>query len=377
MESYDVAVVGLGGMGSAALANVARRGARAVGLEQFGRGHALGASSGRSRLIRKAYFEHPSYVPLVLRAYDAWRELEATTGLQILYETGLLMAGPPDSMVLQGALLSARTYGLELEQLDAAQIAARFPMMNPRSGEVGVFEPYSGFVVPEASIEAHMRVAEAYGAETRFHTAVLDWERIGTTIRLHLGDGGQLDASRVIACAGPWWAGRDDAAMPIRLQRNVMHWFRPSSDAFALGRCPAFLIERAGLLERLYGFPDHGFGVKVAFHGYGDLLDVPLRLDREIHPEEVATVQLALEGWMPGAATTWLEGKACVYAWSPDENFIVGPHPNDAGVIVAGGFSGHGFKFAVVLGEILADLALEGGTSLDIDFLSPRRFETS
>ncbi len=374
MESYDVAVIGLGGMGSAALACAARRGVRAIGIEQFARGHALGASSGRSRLIRKAYFEHPSYVPLLLRTYDAWREIETETGLSILHQTGLLLAGPAESAVLQGAMLSARTYGLALEHLDAAQIAARFPMMNPMPGEFGVFECDAGFVVPEASFEAHMRIAEAHGARARFETAVRHWERAGTMIRLLLASGESLEASRVIACAGPWWATHDDAAMPVRLQRNVMHWFRPASDAFALGRCPAFLIERAGLPERLYGFPDHGFGVKAAFHGYGDGLDIPAHLDRDVHAQEIATTQRALDAWMPGAAAVWLEGKACMYAWSPDENFIVGAHPGDPHVIVAGGFSGHGFKFAAVMGEVLADLALDGTTQFDIAFLSPQRF---
>jgi sarcosine oxidase len=377
MESYDVAVVGLGGMGSAALANLARRGVRAIGIEQFTRGHALGASSGRSRLIRKAYFEHPSYVPLLLRAYEAWREVEAATNQRIFYETGLLMAGPPESVVLQGALRAARTYDLPIEELDAAQIVARFPMMHPAPGEVGVYEPDAGFVVPEVSFEAHMRIAQAHGAAARFDTTVLDWRRADGMIRLRLAGGETIDASRVVACAGPWWATHADGAMPIRLQRNVMHWFTPASDAFTLGRCPSFLIERAGAPERLYGFPDHGYGVKAAFHGYGDALAAPEQLDRSIRPGDVTVVQAALDAWMPGAAAAWNAGKACMYAYSPDEHFIVGLHPGDPQIVLAGGFSGHGFKFAAVIGEVLADLALEGGTSFDIAFLSPARFATA
>lgn len=373
MESYDVAVIGLGGMGSAALAHVARRGARAIGIEQFARGHALGASSGRSRLFRTAYYEHRNYVPLLLRAYDAWREVERDTGVSILRETGLLMTGPPESPVIAGAARSARAYGLPVEHLDAVQIAARFPMMRPLPGEVGVFEPGAGFVIPEAAVDAHLRIAERHGAQMRFESAVMSWERTGSLLRVRLADGGEVEAARAIVCAGPWWAVHGEAVVPVRLQRNVQLWFRPLSDAFTIGRCPAFLIERSGFPEPLYGFPDYGCGVKAAFHG-NDVIVSPERLDREIHAADVEPLRAALDAWMPGAAADVIEGKACMYAMTPDEHFVVGTHPTEPSVIVAGGFSGHGFKFVAVMGEVLADLALDGGTRYDIAFLSPTRF---
>jgi sarcosine oxidase len=374
MDSYDVVVIGLGGMGSAALANVARRGASVAGIEQFMRGHLNGSSSGKSRMIRKTYFEHASYVPLVLRAYDAWDELERLTGIPIFRKTSVLLAGPSESPMIRGAAGAAKANDIALEHLTAAEIRKRFPMMRPLDDEVGLVEPDGGFIMPEAAIEGYLRIAEDCGARMLFESPVTGWESTGSTLRVQLADGASIAASRLIVCAGPWWTQLRSEAIPLQLQRSVQLWFRPSSPAFFVGKCPAFMLDRADQPQPLYGFPDYGGGVKAALHGFGETIASPGQLDRAVHPSDVAPVRDALARWMPGSHAMCIEGKVCMYELTPDRHFVIGLHPNEPQVVIAGGFSGHGFKFASVVGEVLADLALDGGTPRDIEFFSPTRF---
>jgi sarcosine oxidase len=373
--TYDLAVVGLGGMGSSTAAHAARRGRRVLGLEQFARGHALGASSGRSRIIRKAYFEHPAYVPLLVRAYELWHELERSTGTRVLDLVGLLLVGAPESATLTGALRSAREHDLPLDTLTSADIRARFPGATPRADEIGLFERDAGMVFPEAAVAAHLAVAEAAGADVRFESAVAAYRSAGDLLEIELADGTTVRSARLAICAGPWLARAfSQSPTTLRLQRNVQVWFRPSTDAFASQRFPAYLVERADLPAPLYGFPDYGFGVKAALHGYGTDLHDADEIDRAIRDADIARVRSALDGWMPGAAQTYLDGKACTYALTPDEHFVIDRDPADPRIVIAGGFSGHGFKFASVVGEIVADLALDGGTRHPIGFLGLDRF---
>lgn len=372
-NTYDLAVLGLGGMGSAVLAHGSARG-RAIGIERFRRGHDLGSSSGRSRIIRKAYFEDPHYVPLLQRTYALWRDLERTTGMSLMNVTGVLAVGPHDSTVMRATSATARAYDLPLEELDAAAIAQRFHGTAPRPGEIGLLEREAGIVFPEAAIEAHLRVAESNGAEMLFGTAVEDYTLSGTGVALRLADGAEVRAARLVVCAGPWLAlVAGDLNLPLRVQRNVQLWFQASTTAYAADRFPAFLVDRPELPAPLYGFPDLGDGVKAAFHGYGEST-APDALDRAIHATDVEPVRAALEDWMPGAAAAFAFGKACMYTLTPDEHFLIDRHPHDARVVIAGGFSGHGFKFAPVIGEIAAQLAFEGGTTHPIEFLRIGRF---
>jgi sarcosine oxidase len=374
---YDVAVVGLGAMGSAALANLAGRGASVVGFDRFARGHSLGASNGRSRLIRKAYYEDASYVPLVLRAYDAWHELEALTGAAILHRTGLLLAGCPNSEIIENAAKSATMHDLPFEMLDAGAIRARFPAFAPRDDEIGLYERDGGYLAPEAAVDAYLELANQRGASIRFNSPVASWERVanGVRVRLETPSADSIEARRVILSAGSWANGLGgDVAMPIEVQRNVQLWFRSDGGGFGVDRCAPFLLDRAGLPRPLYGVPDYGFGVKAAFHAFGETVESVESLDRSIRQSDVDTLTQALEAWMPGAAGALVESRVCMYDLSPDRNFIVGADPQEPRVILAGGFSGHGFKFASVIGEILADLALDGATPYDLGFLSPQRF---
>lgn len=373
--SYDVAIVGLGGMGSAILAQCAERGASVVGIEQFGPVHDRGASHGKTRMIRKAYFEDSAYVPLVLRAYELWRELERAAGEEILRITGLLSVGAETAEIIQGTRRAALAHDLLIESLSRGELKARYPTVELAKDEVALFEVDGGVLDPERAVRAQLKKAKAQGAEMRFGVAMESWHPTGAGFELALSGGERISARKLILALGPWFqAALEAIGIGLRVQRNIQVWFSPDTRAYDAPGFPAFLVERPGLPAPLYGFPDFGDGVKAAFHGFGDLTEAK-HLNREIElARDVTPVAEALEQWMPGAAGTFREAKPCMYSLTPDENFLIDRHPEHANLILCGGFSGHGFKFAPVIGEIGADLALDGESRHQIEFLSIRRF---
>lgn len=372
---YDVAVVGLGGMGSAILAHCATRGAAAIGIEKFQPAHDLGSSHGKSRMIRKAYFEDPAYVPLVIRAYELWRQLERETGEELLRMTGVLSVGSEGSEIIAGTLRAAKEHNLAVERLTQREIKARYPTLVLLKNEVALFEPDGGVLNPEKAVRAHLRVAERRGAEMRFGVAMESWQPAENGFELRLSDGTQVSTKKLVLALGPWFQKTlESLGVGIRVQRNIQAWFSPATDLYKAPAFPSFLVNRAGLPAPLYGFPDLGDGVKAAFHGAGDLTDAD-HIERQVDwARDVEPIAEALEQWMPGAAKTFREAKPCMYTLTPDEHFVIDHHPDNANLVLCGGFSGHGFKFAPVVGEIMADLALDGGTHHQIDFLSLRRF---
>lgn len=376
--TYDVAIAGLGGIGSAIAAHCAGRGASVLGLEQFGPAHDRGASHGRTRMIRQAYFEDAAYVPLVLRSYELWRELEEKTAAQLLRITGVLSVGPADSEIIAGTKRSAAQHGLQVEALGREQVQDRYPSLRLLSDEEALFEPDGGVLDPEGAVRVHVKVAEAAGAHLRFQTSMHRWEAHDRGVTIHLHDGKRLSARTLVLSLGPWFQETmATLGVPLRVQRNVQAWFSPSVASYAAGSFPAFLLDRVGLPAPLYGFPDFGDGLKAAFHGFGQITGAD-DLDREIDQgRDVAPIAHAMEEWMPGATATFREAKPCMYSLTPDSNFVIDRHPQFSNVIVCGGFSGHGFKFAPVIGEIAADLALNSGSRHRIDFLSLKRFATS
>jgi sarcosine oxidase len=374
--TYDVAIVGLGGIGSAIAAHCAGRGASVIGLEQFGPAHDRGSSHGRSRMIRQAYFEDAAYVPLVLRSYELWRVLEKQSGQDLLQITGVLSVGEETSTIISGTQRAAAKHGLRLEKWSRGELIESYPSLRLLENEVALFEPDGGVLDPERSVRAHLDAAKTAGAELRFETIVRAWEASdgGVTVTLH--DGTRLSAKRLILSLGPWFKEvLEGLGVTLRVQRNVQVWFRPANKAYRAPGFPAFLLDRAGLSAPLYGFPDFGDGVKLAFHGFGDLTTAD-ELNRGVdQARDIEPVARATDEWMPGAAADFREAKPCMYSLTPDGNFVIDRHPQHANVILCGGFSGHGFKFAPVIGEIAADLALEGGSRHRIDFLSLKRFQ--
>ncbi|MEY2585523.1 MAG: sarcosine oxidase [Verrucomicrobiota bacterium] len=375
--TYDVAIAGLGGIGSAIAAHCAGRGASVLGLEQFGPAHDRGASHGKSRMIRQAYFEDAAYVPLVLRSYELWRELEEKSAEQLLQITGVLSVGREDSEIITGTKRSAAEHGLRVEALSKQQLRQRYPSLTALADEEALFEADGGVLDPERAIGAHLKVAQAAGADLRFQTSMQRWEATERGVTIHLDDE-TLSARTLVLSLGPWFQKTMELlGVRLRVQRNVQAWFSPKLGSYEAGRFPAFLLDRTGLPAPLYGFPDFGDGVKAAFHGFGQLT-APDEVDREIDPaRDVAPIARAMEEWMPGATATFREAKPCMYSLTPDGNFVIDRHPQYPNVILCGGFSGHGFKFAPVIGEIAADLSLDGGSRHRIDFLSLKRFATT
>ncbi len=367
---YEVVVVGCGGVGSAALASLARAGAKVAGIEQFSPGHDRGSSHGETRIIRLSYFEHPAYVPLLRRAYDLWAELEQRSGEELYLETGLLQVGPADGVVVPGVLRSAAEHGLEVQELDSDGVRRRFPGFVADPDHRAVFEARAGVLRVEACVLAQLAEARAHGAELRCEESVraIELDSEGATLRT---DRGVLRARRVIVTAGPWAGGLlKELGLPLQVLRKSLFWIRTEDAAYgAESGAPAFFFETSDGMY--YGFPSLGTGeVKVAEHTGGAWVADPREVDREVWPQEEGRLRDFLGTHLPGVNGPRTRHAACLYTKTPDEHFFVGEAPGTPQLLVAAGLSGHGFKFVPALGEHLADLALERAPRLDMDFLS-------
>jgi sarcosine oxidase len=372
----DVAIAGLGAMGSAAAWQLASRGQRVIGFDRFRPPHAMGSSTGRSRIIREAYWESPFYVPLVRRAYELWATLERRSGRALLRPTGGLVIGPGDGPLVSGAIASAREHGVAFDHLGPHDIAARFPAFRPGAHLEGVFEPRAGVLMPEDAIGAMLGEAVKAGAELRFDEPVQRWERHGDAILVHTGHG-RYAARRVILAAGAWMASAlPGRALPLRVARQTMFWLRPGGDPAGLGpgQLPIWLWE-SGEGPVYYGFPDLGDGPKVARHHDGEPCD-PDTVRREVAPEESEEIARFLAGSIPALAGPVTDARVCLYTNTPDEHFILDRHPDDPAVLIASPCSGHGFKFAPTIGELLADLAMDRTPRFDVTPFCLDRFGT-
>jgi sarcosine oxidase len=373
-------------MGAAAAYHLASRGVRVLGLDRFTPPHTRGEHAGGSRIIRKAYAEGREYVPLVLRAYELWHQLGELAGEPLLTETGGLMIGQPGSGQVSGALASARTHFLDHEVLDAGEIRRRFPAFTPEDDEIGVYERAAGILHPEATIGAFLRLAERAGAELRYGEAVTDWTATADGVTVRVGER-TINADRLVICPGPWAADLlRIPGNPVRLESRLQHYWQPT-DGFAIGSCPVWIWEPAGE-EVAYGMPafapaadQNGLGtgavVKAAFHTGDRPADADLGAPSAT-PDDVKAIVAWLGHRLPALANArHLDAKPCLYTMTPDGDFILGTHPDAPAVAVAAGFSGHGFKFAPVVGEILADLAQTGHTLHTIEQFAPDRFKPS
>ena len=352
-------------MGSAAAAHAAARGQRVLGLEQFQPGHTQGSSHGRSRVIRLAYFEDPAYVPLLRRAYELWRRLESDSGRRLLEMTGGLMIGAPGSEVVSGSLRSAREHNLDHELLDATEIHRRFPPFTPRQGIGAFYEKEAGSLFPEEAIHAHLDLAARHGADLHFDERVEDWRVAASGTIEVTTTRARYECGRLILAPGAWALSLFKIDwLPLEVEPQVLYWFEPAggSEPFAPDRFPIYIWD-LGHGVQFYGFPadDRGY-VKVAFF-------------RSPHIEERA-MRSALASCLPALANGRLiESVSCKYTLTPDHHFVIGHHPDYPNVVLASPCSGHGYKFASVIGEILADLATSGATRHPISLFAPSRFQ--
>lgn len=371
---YDVIVAGVGGMGSATVYHLARRGAKVLGLEQFDIPHELGSSHGVTRIIRLAYAEHPNYVPLLRRAYELWRELESQAGERLLIITGGVDIGEVQTGIIRGSLDACAQHDLPHEVLDAETLRQRFPGYQLPPSMVAVYQPDAGFLLPERCIVAHVNAALQHGAEVHPREPVIEWG-IGDGNVWVRTDRQTYRARRLVVTAGPWARNLvpalDELAVP---ERQVLIWTQPlRPELFALGSFPIFNMEAPE--GHYYGFPVYGVpGFKIGkYHHRNERVD-PDRMDRDCHPEDEAVLREAIRNYFPDANGPTLAMKTCLFTNSPDEHFILDHHPEHREVVLAAGFSGHGFKFCSVVGEIMAQLALDAGTQLDTDMFRLRRF---
>jgi sarcosine oxidase len=370
---YDAIVLGVGGMGSAALFELARRGRRVLGLEQFALGHDRGSSHGQTRVIRKAYYEHPDYVPLVCRAYEHWYDLEQRCGRQLLVECGCLNIGPPHGELVPGALRAATQHGLPVESFSAEELRRRYPAFRFGDDVAAVLEHEAGFLFVEECVRSHAEQAQRLGAVLHADETVVSWEvtAAGVVVRTARDS---YAADRLIITAGAW-AGRVliDLGLPLVVLRKLIFWFG-TSNPVALRRevFPIYMAETpAGFY---YGFPviDER-GHKAARHDGGAPTD-PATLDRTVTREDADECRAFLREHLPAVDGPLRAGQVCMYTVTPDRHFIIDRHPDYPQVLIAAGFSGHGFKFAPVVGEILADLADKGSTHWPISMFGIGRF---
>ncbi|MFG0283400.1 MAG: N-methyl-L-tryptophan oxidase [Phycisphaerales bacterium JB039] len=377
---YDVIVLGCGVMGAAAGAQFARRGARTLILDRAAIPGAHGSSHGLSRFFRTAYFERDEYVPLLQRAGAGWRRLETESGRELLRRTGALYLGArrPGGFI-DRTLAAARRFALPCELLDAAQLRTRFEQFTCPESCIGLLERDAGCLLPEAAVAAFAEVALRHSAEVRAHVAVHAWRASAREVRLDTS-AGEFAAEHLVVCAGPWTAAVcADLGVTLTVTRQVAAWFWPRRpELFDRKRLPAWAIEfdaGAGpVIQYGFGLQPEAPGVKTALHLPGPPIDPDDRDRLQPRPDDAESLRVALQRFLPEANGPLLALRPCLYTNSPDGHFILGRHPAHDRVTIACGFSGHGFKFAPVIGEALADLALDGRTDLPVEFMAPTRF---
>jgi sarcosine oxidase len=381
-DNYDVIVIGVGSMGSATCYNLAARGYKVLGLEQFDIPHESGSHAGQSRIIRKAYFEHPDYVPLLNRAYQNWYQLEKQTGAQVYFPTGLVYFGRPGNSMIKGVRESAYQHDIKIEELNHHQAKLRFPSFIIPYDYEAIWEADAGFITPEKAITLYKELAEKNGAEIHTREAVMEWrkEKDGITV---VTNQNTYHSKKLIITTGPW-AGKmlPQLITTLKVTRQVIGWAaQKNPETFSLDNFPCWLLadNEEGAY---YGFPilpadkfGGPGGLKLAYHYPGQLTE-PDKVNREVSEKDKEQIEYALSKYLPGADNEELTCKTCLYTYSTDENFIIDHLPGYSGdVTIACGFSGHGFKFVSVVGEILSDLAMNGKTDLPISFLSLKRFQ--
>jgi sarcosine oxidase len=371
---YDAIVIGVGGMGSAAACELARRGRRVLALEQFSLGHDRGSSHGHTRIIRKAYYEHPDYVPLVCRAFQRWYDLEQRQGIHLLSECPCLSIGRADSPMIAGVRASAEQHHLPVETLSAAEMRHRFPAFRFDDEYVGVLERSAGFLYVDDCVQAHACEAVRLGATIQDNEPVVSWQANEREVTVQT-TAENYRAARLIITAGPWTGqvlARQGAF--LRVMRQIVHWFATRDDAlFRRDVFPLYIADTPR--GHFYGFPVlNANGAKVAQHYGAPELTHPSEIDRSLKPQDEETVRAFLRDHLPLIDGPCRRASVCIYTLTPDRHFVIDVHPDHGNVALAAGFSGHGFKFASVVGEILADLADNGRTELPIGMFAIKRF---
>jgi sarcosine oxidase len=368
MKRYDAIVLGLGGMGSAALYHLARRGRRVLGVEQFSIGHDRGSSHGTTRLIRKSYFEHPAYVPLVHRAMHLWGELEQEVDRPLFDRTGLILFGRSDGEVITGVRTAAAAHEVRIEEVSLRHAAERWPGFAPDPEMTSLFEPDAGTLAVESCVCAHVDAARAHGAEVLVGERITSFSPAAGAVVVHT-ERLQFACDRLVVAGGAW-SGRLLSALriPLQVMRKTVMWFEVTDSCHRRDRgCPVYCFDTPDGF--FYGFPviDER-GLKLGEHSGGEAMSNPDQLDRSLSHAEARKVNAFVSRYLRGVGSLRAH-EVCMYTMTPDQHFVVDHVPHSPQVVFAAGFSGHGFKFAPIIGSVLADLALDGVTKEPIEFL--------
>lgn len=373
-KSADVIVVGMGGCGASALYHLARRGLNVIGIDRFEPGHDRGSSHGETRVIRQAYFEHPDYVPLLRRAYSLWEELEDETGDSLMDLCGLLMLGPPDGEIVQGSRLAAQQHNISIEDIDATSMRGRFPAFVLPKGLEALWEPTGGYLRVEECVRAYARLARSHGATLHTGESVLRFKSTATGVTVET-DRATYSADRLVLNAGAWTPTLvPDVARQANLHvlRKVLGWYPRRGDVAPVPDSTFFVELPHGAY---YGFPClDGSSVKLAEHTGGTRVEDPLKLDRSLAAEDTHGPERFIHEILPSLSPKPSRHGVCMYTMTDDAQFIIDRHPEFENVVLAAGFSGHGFKFMSAMGAIMTELAVDGETESEIGFLGLDRF---
>lgn len=370
---YDTIVIGLGGMGSAALCALARRGQRVLGLEQFDLGHELGSSGAGIRIYRFAQFLDPAYVPLMRHAYHHWTRLERDADEQLLFRTGGLDIGPSNGEVVSGSKRACALHGLTHEVLSAKDVMRRFPTWSLEGAVEAVYQPDSGFLPADRALFAHLRVATRRGAEVHTREVVTAIKESRDHVVVETSRG-RYEARQVILSAGPWAADWAKSIAPkIVPERQVVGWFAPRlPELFQRDRFPIFIVEDD--TGNYYGFPEHDRpGMKLGRHGHRGEATTADGVRRDIDAEDEAVLTRFTRRYFGDRIGDAVALKTCLYTNTPDNHFVIDRLPGHEHTWLAAGFSGHGYKFCAGIGEILADLATGGATAQDVSLFRAAR----
>ena len=371
-KRWDAIVVGCGVMGAAASYNLAKRGLRVLNIERYGVNNQFGSSHGKTRIIRLAYYEDPRYVPLLRRAYDSWHEVEAKSGKKLLQITGGLMIGRRDGELVSGVLRSAKEHRLAHQVLSASEVERRFQAFTVGVGMEAVYEEVAGVLFAEDCVRAFVGLASEAGCDFRFSETVTGWKSGAEGIEVETTAGTQI-ASKVVMCAGAWNADLAGGLLPLQVERQVPLWFSSGGQGiFAPPQMPVFIMEEEkGVFY--YGTPEVGHGVKVARTHGGEVSD-PDAVRREVTEEDVAPVRAFISRRLRKLSTDPIASTTCIYSNTPDFNFAIGRLPAEERITILSACSGHGFKFASVIGEVAADLVTDVKPRYDLSFLGLERF---
>jgi len=378
-DAFDVIVVGVGSMGAAACHELSRRGARVLGLEQGSLPNSHASFAGATRAIRLSYAEHPDYVPLLRGAYERWENLGTECGRELLQLTGALYMGPPEGELVSGARRSAEEYGLAHSVHDHSDLSKNWPQFQLPENFVGLHETRAGYLLSEQAVAAYIEGALRGGADLRGHQAVIGWsaDESGVTVKT---ENAEFHAGHLVITAGAW-TGQvlSDLAVPLTVTRQVLGWVWPDTpDDFTADKFPVWVVDGNAGAGVHYGFPitpdgSGGVGLKLALHWPSTETNADT-VERGAVAGDEAEIRDGLRRFIPTGDGPLLSQRVCLYTNSFDGHFIVDRHPEHSRVSLACGFSGHGFKFASVMGEVLADLASAGKTDWPIGFLGLSRF---